>query len=90
MIAIINSEQLEQQNQLMVKQLKNRYNDPSINKKFVIGVDRSKMRLYNVEQSAQDDILDGPVMDNTKFGEEDYERSRPKKKFDKSAFQGFK
>lgn len=90
MIAIINSETLEQQNQLMVKQLKNRYNDPSINKKFVIGVDRSKMRLYNVEQSAQEDILDGPVMDNTKFGEEDYERSLPKKKFNKSAFEGFK
>jgi hypothetical protein len=76
-------------NQIMVKQLKNRYGDPNINSKFVIGVDRSKMRLYDVEQSAQKDLLDGPVMDNTKFGEEDYERSLPKKKFSKM-FEGFK
>ena len=53
-------------------------------------VDRSKMRLYNVEQSAQEDLLDGPVMDNTKFGEQDYERSKPKSKFDRSKFEGFK
>ena len=90
MIAIQTSEDLEQLNQLMVKQLKNRYSDPSQNKKFVVGVDRSKMRLYNVEQSAQEDLLDGPVMDNTKFGEEDHERSLPKSKFNKSAFEGFK
>ena len=90
MIAIMNSETLEQQNQLMVKQLKNRYNDPAFNKRFVVGVDRSKMRLYNVEQSAQEDILDGPVMDRTNFGETDYERNLGKKKFDKSAFEGFK
>lgn len=90
MIAIINSEELEQLNQLMVKQLKNRYNDPSFNKRFVIGVDRSKMKLYNVEQSAQEDLLDGPVMDKTEFGEQDYERNRKKPKFDKSKFDGFK
>ena len=47
------------------------------------------MRLYDVEQSAQD-LLDGPVMDNTKFGEEDYERSKTKPKFNKNMFEGFK
>jgi replicative DNA helicase len=84
------SEKLEELSQIMVKQLKNRYNDPGINSRFVLGVDRSKMRLYDVEQSAQEDLIDGPVMDNTKFGEEDYERSRPKPKFDRSKFEGFK
>ena len=69
MFAIINSDELEQLGQLMVKQLKNRYNDPTLYKRFVIGVDRAKMRLYDVEQSAQDDIVDdGPVMDNTDVG----------------------
>ena len=58
MFAIISSEELEKQNQLAVKQLKNRYNDPSINKRFLIGVDRRKMRLYDCEQSAQEDIVD--------------------------------
>jgi hypothetical protein len=84
------SETMADLNQIMVKQLKNRYGDPNINGKFVIGVDRSKMRLYDVEQSAQEDLLDGPVMDNTKFGEEDYERSLTKKKFNKGMFEGFK
>ena len=64
MFALINTADLEQRNQLMVKQLKNRYNDPTLFKKFVIGVDRAKMRLYNVEESAQSDILnDAPVME---------------------------
>jgi replicative DNA helicase len=90
MIAIQTSEDLEQLNQLMVKQLKNRYSDPSQYKKFVIGIDRPKMRLYNVDQSAQEDLLDGPIMDNTKFGEEDHERSLPRNKFNRSAFEGFK
>lgn len=58
MIAIISTEELEQLNQIMVKQLKNRYGDPNQYKKFVIGVDRSKMRLYDAEQSAQVDIVD--------------------------------
>lgn len=53
MLALISTEQLESMNQLMVKQLKNRYNDPTKNKRFVVGVDRSKMRLYDVEDSAQ-------------------------------------
>jgi len=53
MIALISTEKLEGLNQLMVKQLKNRYNDPTQNKRFVVGIDRSKMRLYDVEESAQ-------------------------------------
>lgn len=90
MFALISTEELQDLGQIMVKQLKNRYNDPGINRRFVVGVDRSKMRLYDVEQSAQEDLLDGPVMDNTKFGEEDYERNRQKPKFDRSKFEGFK
>jgi replicative DNA helicase len=90
MFALITSEDLEQLGQIMVKQLKNRYNDPGSNRKFVIGVDRSKMRLYNVENSAQDLSDNKPVMDNTKFGEEDFERSQPKSKFDRSKLQSFK
>jgi len=58
MFALISTEDLEQLNQLMVKQLKNRYNDPTVNKRFVIGVDRSKMKLYNLEQSAQKNLSD--------------------------------
>ena len=58
MFAIISNEQLEQLNQIMVKQQKNRYNDPSYYKKFILGVDRAKMRLYDVEQGGQDDLLD--------------------------------
>jgi replicative DNA helicase len=89
MFALISSEELESLGQIMVKQLKNRYSDPGSNRRFVLGIDRSKMRLYNVEQSAQD-LHDSPVMDRTKFGEEDNERSKPKSKFDKSKFEGFK
>jgi replicative DNA helicase len=58
MFALISTEELEALNQIMVKQLKNRYNDPTIFKRFVIGIDRAKMRLYDVEQKAQEDILD--------------------------------
>ncbi len=58
MFALISTEELEQLGQIMVKQLKNRYNDPTINKRFVVGIDRAKMRLYDCEQKAQDDILD--------------------------------
>ena len=65
MLALISTEQLEEMNQLMVKQLKNRYNDPTQNKRFVVGIDRSKMRLYDVEDSAQtlssDEITHTPV-----------------------------
>ena len=58
MFALISTEELEEVNQIMVKQLKNRYNDPTMNKRFVIGIDRAKMKLYDVEQSAQGDIID--------------------------------
>ena len=58
MFALISTEELEGLGQIMVKQLKNRYNDPTYNRRFVIGVDRAKMRLYDCEQAAQDDLLD--------------------------------
>jgi replicative DNA helicase len=64
MFALINTEELEQLNQIMVKQLKNRYNDPSSNKKFVIGVDRAKMKLYDVEDAAQKIVDSGQVQDD--------------------------
>jgi len=63
MFALITSDELEQLNQLMVKQLKNRYSDPTTHKRFVIGVDRSKMKLYDVEQAAQNDIVDAGKKD---------------------------
>ena len=53
MFALISNEELEGLNQILVKQLKNRYNDPGINKRFIVGVDRARMRLYDVEDSAQ-------------------------------------
>jgi len=58
MFALISSEELEQLNQMLVKQLKNRYADPTSNKKFIIGVDRAKMKLYDVAQTAQEDLVD--------------------------------
>ena len=58
MFALVSTEDMEELNQIMVKQLKNRYNDPTMNKRFVVGIDRAKMRLYDCEQSAQTDILD--------------------------------
>ena len=71
MFALISSEELEQSGQLMIKQLKNRYNDPVQYKRFVVGVDRSKMRLYDVEETQQDRLMDDtPVFDksqNEKF-----------------------
>ncbi len=68
MFALIVTDELHALNQVMVKQLKNRYRDYNIDKRFVIGVDRPKMKFYDVEQSAQEDIMDGPVMDKTSFG----------------------
>ena len=64
MFALISTEDLEAMNQLMVKQLKNRYNDPTINKRFVIGVDRAKMKLYDLEQSAQKNIMDSGIRED--------------------------
>ena len=73
MFALISTEELEDLNQICVKQLKNRYNDPTVNKRFILGIDRAKMKLYDVEQQAQDDLVDSgqkneePVFDNTPF-----------------------
>jgi hypothetical protein len=58
LLALISTEELEELNQIMIKQLKNRYADPTYYKRFVVGIDRTKMRLYDVEQSAQEEILD--------------------------------
>ena len=69
MFAIISTEELEQTNQLMVKQLKNRYNDPTQHKRFVIGVDRSKMRLFDVDMAEQTLSDDTPVFDKTPTGQ---------------------
>lgn len=78
MFALISTDELEGLGQIMVKQLKNRYNDPTMNKRFVVGIDRAKMRLFDVDQSAQDDILD-----NKRDEEYDYEERKPslKEKF---------
>ena len=78
MFALISTEELEQLGQIMVKQLKNRYNDLSVYKRFIVGIDRAKMRLYDCEQTAQNDILDSGQ-------EEEYtheEERKPKKSFD--------
>jgi hypothetical protein len=80
MFALISTDELQELGQIMVKQLKNRYNDLSVNKRFVVGIDRAKMRLYNCEQSAQDDILD-----SGREEEYTYEDQKPKK-----SFEGFK
>ena len=80
MFALISTDDLEGLGQIMVKQLKNRYNDPTIFKRFVVGIDRAKMRLYDCEQSAQEDILDSGQDE-----EYNYEEPKPKK-----SFEGFK
>ena len=76
MFALISTEELETLNQILVKQLKNRYNDPTIHKRFVVGIDRAKMRLYDCEQKAQEDIID-----NTEQTEYDDDKSKFKKTF---------
>ena len=72
MFALISNEELDELNQIVVKQLKNRYNDPTVNKRFVVGIDRSKMRLYDVENKEQEDLVDSgqdePTFDKTTFG----------------------
>ena len=75
MFALISTEELEGLNQIMVKQLKNRYNDPTVFKRFVVGIDRAKMRLYDCEQSAQEDIVDSGQEEEYNFKE------KPKKSF---------
>lgn len=74
MFALTTNETLEQLNQIQIKQLKNRYNDPTANKRFIVGIDRAKMRLYDVENSAQDIIDSGqdtPVFDNSSYKSKD-------------------
>jgi len=91
MIALISSEELESLNQIMVKQLKNRYSDPARYRRFVVGIDKSRMKLYDVEESAQDDIVDDrPMMDKTQFGQRDDDRNKKKSKFDIKQFDDFK
>ena len=80
MFALISTEDLEPLNQIMVKQLKNRYNDPTVNKRFIIGIDRAKMRLYDCEQNAQEDVVDSGK-------EEEY---TPEETKFKDKFGGFK
>jgi len=79
MFALISTDELEELGQILVKQLKNRYNDANLCKRFVVGIDRAKMRLYDCEQSAQDDLLDN------KQDEEYNNDDKPKK-----SFEGFK
>jgi len=81
MFALISTEELEGLGQIMVKQLKNCYNDPTIFKRFVVGVDRAKMRLYDCEQQAQEDILDN---------KKDEEYNEEEKKLPKKSFAEFK
>jgi len=80
MFALISTEELESLGQILVKQLKNRYNDANLSKRFVVGIDRAKMRLYDCEQTAQDDILDSGK-------EEEYNNDEHKPK---KSFEGFK
>ena len=91
MFALIATEELEQLGQIMIKQLKNRWGDPNSNKRFVIGIDRSRMRFYNVEQSAQDGMVDDtPVMNNSVYGErwdEQEKDSTLPKKFGKNIWK---
>lgn len=92
MFALISSEELESMKQIMIKQLKNRWGDLSYYRRFVVGIDRSKMKLFNLEETAQTSVQneangkkDKPTFDSTKFGEEwdtESKFSRKKKKFD--------
>jgi hypothetical protein len=85
MFALISNEELEELNQMKVKQLKNRYNDPAINRAFIIGVDRAKMRLYDVEQTAQQ------IVDSNQESKENIEKPsgpQPAEAYDK--FSDFK
>ena len=82
MFALISTEELEDLNQIMIKQLKNRYNDPTINKRFIVGIDRAKMKLYDVEQVAQGDIVDSG-QDETIFDKSNFGKRLEKKTYEK-------
>jgi len=81
MFALISTEELESLNQILVKQLKNRYNDPTVRKRFVVGIDRAKMRLYDCEQTAQEDVVDNGDKEQYNHKEE-----KAKKSFDQFKF----
>ena len=87
MFAIISTDELEELNQILVKQLKNRYNDPTSNKKFIIGIDRAKMRLYDVEQKAQIDLVDSGQEDVPAFDKATGGRMSRKKDFSALVFE---
>ena len=80
MFALISTEELEGLNQILVKQLKNRYNDPTVRKRFVVGIDRAKMRLYDCEQNAEQDMVDNGSSKDYNDKEENVKKS----------FEGFK
>jgi hypothetical protein len=82
MFALISTEELEQLNQIMVKQLKNRYNDPTVFKRFVVGIDRAKMKLYNLEDGAQGKITDSGQKEDSEYDEKFTKKTR--------TFEGFK
>tara|TARA_X000001036_G_scaffold221376_1_gene207163 strand:+ start:1772 stop:3145 length:1374 start_codon:yes stop_codon:yes gene_type:complete len=65
MFALVSNEELESQGQIMIKQLKNRYNDPAMHKRFVVGIDRSRMKIFDVAESQQNLVQDVPVFDNS-------------------------
>ena len=94
MVALISSEELEDLGQIMVKQLKNRYGSPSDFKRFVVGIDRAKMRLFDCEQTAQEDVIDdGPVFDKSDFGSRAREEDMMQwatKKMGRKDFSGLK
>mgnify|MGYP001437066058 CR=1 FL=1 len=86
MFALISTDELEEINQILVKQLKNRYNDPTSNKKFIVGIDRAKMRLYDVEQKAQVDLVDSGQDDVPAFDKATNGRMSKKKDFSALVF----
>ena len=79
MFALISTDELEGLGQIMVKQLKNRYNDPTVNKRFIVGIDRAKMRLYDCEQSAQEDVLNNGGEYEFDDGDSDKKQNRKEK-----------
>jgi len=96
MFGLISTEELESLGQLMIKQLKNRWGDTNAHKRFVVGIDRSKMRLFDAEESAQQGLMnDSPVMNNTSVGqrmssENDGDTVLSFKGKSKPKFEGFK
>jgi replicative DNA helicase len=86
MFALVSNEELEALNQIIVKQLKNRYNDPSFYKRFVVGIDRAKMKLYDTEASAQEGLSDAGQDDDTPM----FDKSSFGKRQKAEAFEGFK